>query len=329
MTQKSVTPPVAVAPAAFARGLSRQTIFVIVLLAIAMVAPFTVYPVFLMKGLCFALFAAAFNLLLGYVGLLSFGHAMFFGWSAYITAHAAKEWGLTPELAILLGTFCATAMGAGVGWLTIRRQGIYFAMITLALSQLMFFVALQAPFTHGEDGIQGVPRGHLFGLIDLNDTLNMYYFVLAVFLIGVFILYRVIRSPFGQVLKAIRDNEPRAISLGYQVDRYKLIAFTISAGLAGMAGSTKSLVFQLASLADVHWHASGEVVLMTLLGGVGTILGPTAGAFLVVTIQNYFATAGSWVTIIQGVIFVVCVLAFRAGIIGVLAPFLKKRGIQA
>ena len=324
MTSQSVT-----TAAAASSGPSRQTIFVGILVVLALAAPFAVYPVFLMKGLCFALFADAFNLMLGYVGLLSFGHAMFFGWSAYITAHAAKEWGLTPEIAILLGTFCAAGLGAVVGWLAIRRQGIYFAMITLALAQLMYFVALQAPFTHGEDGIQGVPRGHLFGLIDLSDTMNMYYFVLAVFVLAVLFLYRVVHSPFGQVLKAIRDNEPRAISLGYQVHRYKLIAFIISAGLSGMAGSMKSLVFQLASLADVHWHASGEVVLMTLLGGVGTIFGPTAGAYLVVTIQNYFASAGSWVTIIQGFIFVVCVLAFRAGIVGVFAPWLKKRGIEA
>jgi len=309
--------------------MTRQTLFVLVLLVLALAAPFGIYPVFLMKGLCFALFAAAFNLLLGYVGLLSFGHAMFFGWSAYVTAHAAKEWGLTPELAILAGVALAAVMGAVVGWLAIRRQGIYFAMITLALAQLMFFLAVQAPFTHGEDGIQGVPRGHLFGLIDLSDTLTMYYFVLAVFVLALLFLYRVVHSPFGQVLKAIRDNEPRAISLGYQVERYKLIAFVLSASLAGLAGSVKSLVFQLASLADVHWHASGEVVLMTLLGGVGTVFGPTVGAFLVVTIQNYFSEAGSWVTIIQGVIFVICVLAFRSGIVGVLAPFLKKRGIQA
>jgi len=308
---------------------SRQTIFVLVLLGLALVAPLGIYPVFLMKGLCFALFASAFNLLLGYVGLLSFGHAMFFGWSAYVTAHAAKEWGLTPELAILCGVALATVMGLVVGWLAIRRQGIYFAMITLALSQLMFFLAVQAPFTHGEDGIQGVPRGHLFGLIDLNNMMNMYYFVLAVFVLAVLALYRVVHSPFGQVLKAIRDNEPRAVSLGYQVERYKLIAFVVSAALAGLAGSVKSLVFQLASLADVHWHASGEVVLMTLLGGVGTVFGPTVGAFLVVTIQNYFSEVGSWVTIIQGIIFVVCVLAFRSGIVGVLAPWLKKRGIQA
>jgi|AGTN01.3.fsa_nt_gi ABC-type branched-chain amino acid transport system, permease component len=316
------------APAAAAGPASRQTIFVLALLVLAVAAPFGVYPVFLMKGLCFALFASAFSLLLGYVGLLSFGHAMFFGWSAYVTAHAAKVWGLTPELAILAGVALATAMGAVVGWLAIRRQGIYFAMITLALAQLMFFLAVQAPFTHGEDGIQGVPRGHLFGLLDLNDMLTMYYFVLAVFVAALLFLYRVVHSPFGQVLKAIRDNEPRAVSLGYQVERYKLIAFVLSAALAGLAGSVKSLVFQLASLADVHWHASGEVVLMTLLGGVGTVLGPTVGAFLVVTIQNYFSEVGSWVTIIQGVIFVICVLAFRAGIVGVLAPWLKKRGIQ-
>ena len=318
------------APAAApARPTSRQLLFVLALLALALAAPFGIYPVFLMKGLCFALFASAFNLLLGYVGLLSFGHAMFFGWSAYVTAHAAKEWGLTPELAILAGVALAAVMGTVVGWLAIRRQGIYFAMITLALAQLMFFLAGQAPFTQGEDGIQGVPRGHLFGLIDLSQMLNMYYFVLAVFVAALLFLYRVVHSPFGQVLKAIRDNEPRAVSLGYQVERYKLMAFVLSATLAGLAGSVKSLVFQLASLADVHWHASGEVVLMTLLGGVGTVFGPTVGAFLVVTIQNYFSEAGSWVTIIQGVIFVVCVLAFRSGIVGVLAPWLKKRGIQA
>lgn len=308
---------------------SRQLLFVLALLVLALLAPLGIYPVFLMKGLCFALFASAFNLLLGYVGLLSFGHAVFFGWSAYVTAHAAKVWGLTPELAILCGVALAAVMGAVVGGLAIRRQGIYFAMITLALAQLMFFLAVQAPFTHGEDGIQGVPRGYLFGLIDLNNMMYMYYFVLAVFVAALLFLYRVVHSPFGQVLKAIRDNEPRAISLGYQVERYKLIAFVISASLAGLAGSLKSAVFQLASLADVHWHTSGEVVLMTLLGGVGTVFGPTIGAFLVVTIQNYFSEVGSWVTIIQGIIFVICVLAFRSGIVGVLAPWLKKRGIQA
>ncbi|HSV29921.1 MAG TPA: branched-chain amino acid ABC transporter permease [Candidatus Omnitrophota bacterium] len=307
---------------------SRQTIFVGALLAFAIAAPFGIYPVFLMKALCFALFASAFNLLLGYVGLLSFGHAVFFGWSAYVTAHAAREWGWNPEFAILLGMALATVLGAAVGWLAIRRQGIYFAMITLALAQLMFFLAVQAPFTHGEDGIQGVPRGKLFGLVDLSLTMNMYWFVLAVFVLALLALYRVVHSPFGQVLKAIRDNEPRAVSLGYHVDRYKLIAFVISAALSGLAGSLKSLVFQLASLADVHWHASGEVVLMTLLGGVGTIFGPTVGAFVVVTIQNYFSEVGSWVTIIQGLIFVICVLAFRHGIVGVFAPWFKKRGIS-
>ncbi|HTH16961.1 MAG TPA: branched-chain amino acid ABC transporter permease [Magnetospirillum sp.] len=326
MAKHDVTLTAAAPPA---KAPSRQTLFVLALLALGVAAPFGIYPVFLMKGLCFALFAAAFNLLLGYVGLLSFGHAMFFGWSAYVTAHAAKEWGLTPELAILAGVALSAVMGTVVGWLAIRRQGIYFAMITLALAQLMFFLAVQAPFTHGEDGIQGVPRGHLFGVLNLSDMMTMYYFVLAVFVVALLLLYRVVNSPFGQVLKAIRDNEPRAISLGYQVERYKLLAFVLSASLAGLAGSVKSLVFQLASLADVHWHASGEVVLMTLLGGVGTVFGPTVGAFLVVTIQNYFSEVGSWVTIIQGVIFVICVLAFRSGIVGVLAPWLKKRGIQA
>ncbi|MDO8606428.1 MAG: branched-chain amino acid ABC transporter permease [Phaeospirillum sp.] len=307
--------------------LTPQVILVLTLIALAIIAPLGIYPIFLMKGLCFGLFAAAFNLLLGYVGLLSFGHAMFFGFSAYVTAHAAKEWGLTPELAILAGIATAAALGAVTGWLAIRRSGIYFAMVTLAFSQMMYFVAVQAPFTHGEDGIQGVPRGRLFGLIDLNDTIVMYYFVLAVFVASLLLIHRIITSPFGQVLKAIRDNEPRAISLGYQVDRYKLLAFVLSAGLAGLAGSLKALVFQLASLTDVHWHASGEVVLMTLLGGVGTVFGPTVGAFLVVAIQNYLSEVGSWVTIIQGVIFVVCVLLFRSGMIGVMTPWLKRRGI--
>lgn len=306
---------------------SRQKPFILALLGLGIVLPFAVYPVFLMKGLCFGLFAAAFNLLLGYVGLLSFGHAMFFGWAAYLTAHAAKVWGLTPEISILLGVALAAALGAVVGWLAIRRQGIYFSMITLALAQLGFFVAVQAPMTHGEDGIQGVPRGMLFGLIDLSNTLTMYYFVLAVFVASLLFLHRVVHSPFGQVLKAIRDNEPRAVSLGYEVRRYKLIAFILSAAFAGLAGSLKSLVFQLASLADVNWHMSGEVVLMTLLGGVGTVLGPTVGAFLVVAIQDFFAGIGSWVVIIQGTIFVICVLLFRSGIIGVLAPWLKRRGI--
>ncbi|MDK9722077.1 MAG: branched-chain amino acid ABC transporter permease [Rhodospirillales bacterium] len=309
-------------------AITPQRLLVLALLLLALAAPFGIYPIFLMKGLCFALFAAAFNLLLGYVGLLSFGHAMFFGFASYVTAHAAKEWGFSPELAILAGAATAAALGLVTGWLAIRRSGIYFAMVTLAFSQMMFFVAIQAPFTHGEDGIQGVPRGHLLGIIDLNDSLAMYYFVLAVFVASLLFIHRIVTSPFGQVLKAIRDNEPRAISLGYEVERYKLLAFVLSAALAGLAGSMKSVVFQLASLADVHWHASGEVVLMTLLGGVGTVFGPTVGAFLVVAIQNYLSETGSWVTIIQGVIFILCVLMFRRGMAGMLAPTMKKRGIE-
>lgn len=310
------------------RAITPQRLLVLALLLLALAAPFGIYPIFLMKGLCFALFAAAFNLLLGYVGLLSFGHAMFFGFAAYVTAHAAKEWGFSPELAILAGVATAAALGLVTGWLAIRRSGIYFAMVTLAFSQMMFFVAIQAPFTHGEDGIQGVPRGHLLGFIDLSDSLAMYYFVLAVFVASLLFIHRIVTSPFGQVLKAIRDNEPRAISLGYEVERYKLLAFVLSASLAGLAGSMKSIVFQLASLADVHWHASGEVVLMTLLGGVGTVFGPMVGAFLVVAIQNYLSETGSWVTIIQGVIFILCVLMFRSGMVGMLAPAMKKRGID-
>ncbi len=297
----------------------------IVLIALALVAPFVLYPVFLMKALCFALFACAFNLLIGYVGLLSFGHAAFFGTAGYITAHSAKVWGLPPELAILMGTAASALLGIVVGGLAIRRQGIYFAMVTLALAQMLFFYALQAPFTHGEDGIQAVPRGYLFGVIDLNQPLVMYYFVLAIFLIGFAVIHRTIHSPFGQVLKAIRENEPRAISLGYKTDHYKLVAFILSAALAGLAGGTKSLVFQLASLTDVDWTMSGQVVLMTLLGGLGTVLGPVVGAFVVVTMENYLAQFGSWVTIIQGVIFVLCVLTFRRGIVGEIQYLLRRR----
>ena len=298
---------------------TRQARFTLFLLAVALVLPHFVYPVFLMKGLCFALFASAFDLLLGHVGLLSFGHALFFGFAGYVTAHAAKEWGLAPEPSILLGVLTALGLGLAVGWLAIRRQGIYFAMITLALAQLMYFVAVESPFTHGEDGIQGVPQGFLLGFIPLNNTLALYYVVLAIFIAGLALVHRIIQSPFGQVLKAIRDNEPRAISLGYPVAHYKLLAFVLSAGIAGLAGSLKVLVFQLASLTDVHWHTSGEVVLMTLLGGGGTLFGPTVGAFLVVSIQNTLAEAGSWVTIIQGAIFVFCVLAVRKGIVGTLS----------
>ena len=296
----------------------------VVLVVAALAAPYFFYPVFLMKALCFALFACAFNLLLGYVGLLSFGHAAFLGTAAYITGHSMKVLGLPPELGILAGTAAAALVGLVFGWLAIRRQGIYFAMITLALSQMIFFYALQAPFTGGEDGIQAIPRGHLLGFIDLNNQMALYYFVLAVFVFGWLVIYRTIHSPFGQVLKAIRENEPRAISLGYRTDHYKLMAFVLSAALSGMAGSTKTLVFQLDSLTDVHWHMSGEVVLMTLLGGMGTVFGPVVGAFLVVSIQNYLAQMGSWVTIIQGGIFVVCVLLFRRGIVGEFLALLRK-----
>lgn len=296
------------------------------LIALAIAAPFLFYPVFLMEALCFALFACAFNLLIGYVGLLSFGHAAFFGSAAYITAHAVKVWGLPPELGIVAGTAVAAVLGIVFGWLAIRRQGIYFAMITLALAQMIYFVALQARFTGGEDGIQAVPRGRLFGIFDLNDTLTMYYFVLASFLIGFAIIVRAIHSPFGQVIKAIRENEPRAVSLGYDADRYKLLAFILSAALSGVAGAVKSLVFQLASLTDVQWTMSGEVVLMTLVGGLGTVLGPIVGAFLLTAMQHYLAQLGSWVTVVQGVIFVFCVLVFRRGIIGVIASYIASRG---
>jgi branched-chain amino acid transport system permease protein len=284
-----------------------------------------VYPVFLMKALCFALFACAFNLLIGFGGLLSFGHAMFLGSAGYVCAHAAKEWGWPPEFAILAGTFAAAVMGVVVGLLAIRRQGIYFAMITLALAQMVFFFCLQAPFTHGEDGIQAVPRGKLFGLIDLSNTLVMYYVVLAIFLAAFLLIFRIVHSPFGQVLKAIRENEPRAVSLGYDAEKYKLLAFILSATLAGLAGATKAIVFQLASLTDVHWTMSGEVVLMTLLGGMGTIFGPVVGAFTIIGLENYLAGFGSWVTVITGAIFVVCVLAFRRGIVGELSAWWARR----
>jgi len=295
-----------------------------VMVAFFVLAPFVVYPVFLMKALCFALFACAFNLLIGYVGLLSFGHAAFLGSAGYVTAHAAKVWGWPPELAILGGTAAAAALGLAVGALAIRRQGIYFAMITLALAQMIYFFCLQAPFTHGEDGIQAVPRGTLLALFDLRQTMTLYFVVLAVFLGGFLLIYRTIHSPFGQILKAIRENEPRAVSLGYKADQYKLIAFVLSALLSGLAGGTKAIVFQLASLTDVHWTMSGEVVLMTLLGGLGTVFGPVAGAFIVVALENYLAQLGAWVTVVQGVIFVLCVLTFRRGIVGELARVLKK-----
>jgi branched-chain amino acid transport system permease protein len=304
--------------------MKRTQLLYIGLLLLALVAPFVVYPIFLMKCLCFALFACAFNLLIGFTGLLSFGHAMFFGFAAYLCGHAAKVWGLSPEVAILFGTFSAAAIGFLVGWLAVRRQGIYFAMITLALSQMIYFICVQAPFTFAEDGIQSIPRGKLFGLFSLQNDFAMYYFVLAVFLFGFLLIYRTIHSPFGQVLKSIRENEPRAISLGYDVDKYKLVAFVISAGLAGMAGATKSLSLGLATLTDVSWQMSGEVVLMTLLGGMGTILGPVLGATAIVAMQNYLSQFGSWVTIIMGITFVVCVLLFRRGIVGEIAHRWKK-----
>jgi branched-chain amino acid transport system permease protein len=304
-------------------GYSGMALTIVLLLA-AVAAPFLFYPVFLMKALCFALFACAFNLLIGYVGLASFGHAAFFGWASYATAYAVKVWGLPPIVGILAGTALAAAMGTLFGWLAIRRQGIYFAMVTLALAQMVYFVALEAKFTGGEDGIQAVPRGTLLGLIRLDDPLAMYYFVLAVFLVGFAIILRTINSPFGQVLKAIRENEPRAISLGYRTDHYKLLAFILSATLSGLAGATKCLVFQLASLTDVFWSTSGDVLLMSLLGGIGTILGPVVGAFTMVAMENYLAQYGSWVTVIQGVIFVTCVLTFRRGIVGEIAHRLPR-----
>jgi branched-chain amino acid transport system permease protein len=277
-----------------------------------------------MKVMCFGLFACAFNLLLGYTGLLSFGHAAYFGGASYLSAHAAKVWGLSPELAILCGVGAAVILGLAIGALAIRRQGIYFAMVTLAFAQMVFFFSLQAPFTGGEDGIQAVPRGHLFGLINLRADFNLYFVVLAIVLGGMLAIYRIVHSPFGQVLKAIRENEARAISLGYRVNRYKLATFVLSAGFAGLAGATKAIVFQLASLTDVHWSMSGEVVLMTLIGGMGTVFGPLVGAAIIVTMQNYLATMGAWVTVIQGVIFVVCVLLFREGIIGVIQKWIKR-----
>jgi branched-chain amino acid transport system permease protein len=296
------------------------------LLVAAIAAPMFLYPQFVMRAYCFALFAVAFNLLLGYVGLLSFGHAAFFGFAAYVTGHAAKEWGISPEIAILMGAAAAAVLGLVFGGLAIRRQGIYFAMVTLALAQMLYFFCLQAPFTHGEDGIQAIPRGYLFGVIDLNNSLTMYYFVLAVFILGFLLIQRTIRSPFGQILKAIRENEPRAISLGYNTDRYKLQAFVISTAIAGVAGGLFALTFQIATLNNVHWHLSGEVVLMTLLGGLGTVLGPVVGAFLVAAIQQYLAPYGAWVSIFQGIIFVACVLLFRRGIVGEIVHLLRPRG---
>ena len=298
-----------------------------VLMAVALAAPFIgLYPVLVMKVLCFAIFACAFNLLLGYTGLLSFGHAAFFGSAAYATGWIVRAMNVTPELGIIFGVVISAAMGLVVGAIAIRRQGIYFAMITLALAQMVYFVCLQAPFTHGEDGLQGVPRGRLFGMISLESDTSMYYFVLTIFIAVFMFIRRVVHSPFGQVLKAIRENESRAISLGYAVDRYKLLAFVLSTALAGLGGSLKSLVVQLATLTDVQWQMSGEVILMTLLGGLGTFFGPVLGAGIVISLQDLLADrVGSWVTVIIGVIFVVCVLLFRRGIVGEFEAFRTKR----
>jgi branched-chain amino acid transport system permease protein len=302
-----------------------ETIAFAVMVTALVIAPFVTYPLFVMQALCFALFACAFNLLIGYVGLLSFGHALYFGWASYVAAHAAKVWGLPPELAILCGTATAALLGLVAGSLAIRRQGIYFAMITLALAQMMYFVALRMKFTGGEDGIQAVPRGTLFGLFDLRNDMTMYVFVLVVFLAGMLLIHRIIHSPFGEVLKAIRENETRAISLGYKTDRYKLLAFVLSATLAGVAGSTKAILLQIASLTDVNWPMSGEVVLMSLVGGLGTIFGPVVGSFVILAMQYKLAFMGEWVLVIQGVIFVACVLLFRRGLIGEIAHRLRIR----
>lgn len=296
-----------------------------VIIALLAMVPFqgVVYDLFMMKVFCFAIFAASLNLLLGFAGLLSFGHAAFFGTGAYVAAYGMKQWGLTPEVALMLSVLSSTVLGYAFGALAIRRQGIYFAMITLALAQVIYFIATQVPFTNGEDGIQGVPRGTFLGLMELSTSTAMYYFALVVFVLAFFMIKRIVSSPFGQVMKAIRENEPRAISLGYDVNRYKLIAFTLSAGLAGLGGGLKSLVLQLASLSDVFWHASGEAVLMTILGGIGTLWGPVAGAAVIINLQNYLANLGGWSTITTGVIFVICVLAFRRGIVGEIAYRLK------
>ena len=294
------------------------------MIVLGLFLPFFVYPVFIMNVLCMALFASAFNLLLGYTGLLSFGHAAFLGGAGYLCGQAVKVWGLTPELGILLGVLLSAGLGWIIGGLAIRRSGIYFAMITLGLAQVVYFLAVQMPFTGGDDGLQGVPRGKLVGLVPLEGRYAMYYFVYAIFLLGFFVVYRTIHSPFGHVLRSIRENEPRALSLGYDVDRYKLVAFVLSAALSGLAGATKALVFQSETLTDVHWHMSGEVVLMTLLGGMGTVMGPSVGALIVLVLQNYLSGFGSWVTVITGVVFVVGVLAFRRGFVGEAIALAKK-----
>jgi branched-chain amino acid transport system permease protein len=307
------------------RAISDEMIAFIVMAVVLVVLPFSgVYPYFIMQALCFALFACAFNLLIGYSGLLSFGHAMFLGTAGYVSAHALKVWGFSPELGILAGVVAAAGLGVITGLVAIRRQGIYFAMITLALSQLLYFIYVQTPFTHGEDGIQGVPQGKMFGFLDLSDSTTLYFVVLAIFLLAFLLIYRIVNSPFGEVLKSIRENEQRAISLGYKTDQYKLLAYILSGTLAGLAGAVKVFVAQNASLTDVHWTMSGEVVLMTLVGGLGTSFGPVVGAFIIVAMQQYLAGFGQWVTVIQGAIFVICVLTFRRGIVGEIAHFFKR-----
>lgn len=307
------------------RASRTETILLALGVAALVALPFFVYPIFVMKMMCFALFACAFNLLLGYTGLLSFGHAAFFGGAAYFTAHAVKVWGVGPEIGILIGVIGAALLGLVIGFFAIRRQGIYFAMITLALSQMFFFFCVQADFTGGEDGIQGVPRGTFLGLVDLQDPHAMYYFVMANFVLGLFCVWRVVNSPFGMVLRSIRENENRAVSLGYSVQNYKLAAFVMSAALSGLAGAIKALVFQFATLTDVAWQMSGEVILMTLLGGIGTLVGPVVGASFVVALQNMLATSFFPVTIATGAIFMVCVLIFRRGIVGEIYAFIERR----
>jgi branched-chain amino acid transport system permease protein len=306
------------------RTIRDEMIAFAIMTVLLLVVPLTgIYPFFVMQALCFALLACAFNLLIGYGGLLSFGHAMFLGTAGYISAHALKVWGVTPELGILIGTLGAAGLAVITGVVAIRRQGIYFAMITLALSQLLYFIYLQTPFTHGEDGIQGIPQGYLVGVLNLGRPTVLYYVIVAGFLFGFLVIFRAINSPFGEVLKSIRENEQRAISLGYKTDQYKLLAFILSGTLAGFAGALKVFVAQNASLTDVHWSMSGEIVLMTLVGGLGTIFGPVVGAFVIIAMQQYLAGFGQWVTVIQGVIFVVCVLTFRRGIIGEIAHYFR------
>jgi branched-chain amino acid transport system permease protein len=327
MSTVTAKPTAAALPAeaaAASRVPTHQILAFGIMTGLLVAAPFVVYPVFLMKALCFALFACAFNLLIGYVGLLSFGHAAFLGGAGYATAYSAKVWGFPPEIAILFGTAVAAILGLAIGAVTIRSRGIYFANITLAFAQMIFFISLQAKFTGGEDGIQAVPRGTFLGVLDLRQMYVLYFVVLAIFLLGFLIIYRAIHSPFGQVLKAVRENEPRAVSLGYRAEHYKLIAFVLSATLSGLAGGTKALVFQLASLTDVHWTMSGEVVLMTLLGGLGTIFGPVVGALVIISMENYLSQLGAWVTVAQGVIFVICVLTFRRGVMGEIAQLVRK-----